>query len=143
MIRPLNAVGRVLTTFFTSQGLILPGHQDSRRTAGATSNLCELGKEGAAPTRRKGHELLAAWYPSTRECLTMLLRPGNAVSNTFTRHRDVPAAAIRITAADEDAIKMVSAGAWRHGIAQDGSTEEDKAPDALATASGTSRPPRP
>ena len=32
-----------------------------------------------------------------------------------------------ITTADEDAIKMVPADAWKPGIAQDGSTEEDKA----------------
>jgi Transposase DDE domain group 1 len=114
---------------------------------------------------------LAAWCPNTRECLDMLLRPGNAGSNTFTDHRDVLAAAIRqvparfrrkilvrvdgagashdlikhllalssprrtalftcgwmITAADEDAIKMVPADAWKPGIAQDGSLEEDKA----------------
>ena len=101
----------------------------------------------------------------------MLLRPGNAGSNTFTDHRDVLAAAMRqvparfrrkilvrvdgagashelikhllalssprrkmlftcgwmITAADEDAIKMVPAGAWKPGIAQDGTIEEDKA----------------
>ena len=101
----------------------------------------------------------------------MLLRPGNAGSNTFTEHRDVLAAAIRqvparfrrnmlvrvdgagashdllkhllslssprrkllftcgwmITDADEDAIKLVPAGAWKPGIAQDGSLEEDKA----------------
>ena len=94
----------------------------------------------------------------------MLLRPGNAGSNTFTDHRDVLAAAIRqvparfrrkilvrvdgagashelikhllslssprrtvlftcgwmITAADEDAIAMVPADAWKPGIAQDG-----------------------
>ena len=94
----------------------------------------------------------------------MLLRPGNAGSNTFADHRDVLAAAIRqvparfrrkilvrvdgagashelikhllsmssprrtllfscgwmITAADEDAIAMLPAGAWKPGIAQDG-----------------------
>jgi len=32
-----------------------------------------------------------------------------------------------ITAADEDAIKTVSAGAWKPGIGQDGAVEEDKA----------------
>jgi Transposase DDE domain group 1 len=32
-----------------------------------------------------------------------------------------------ITEADEDAIKMVPAGAWKPGIAQDGTLEEDKA----------------
>jgi hypothetical protein len=129
-------------------------------------------KEGAAPTWKKGYGFhpLAGWCPNTRECLAMLLRPGNAGSNTFTDHRDVLAAAIRqvpvrfrnkilvrvdgagashdlikhllalssprretlftcgwmITAADEDAIKMVPAGAWKPGISQDGSLEEDK-----------------
>ena len=130
-------------------------------------------KQGAAPTWKKGYGFhpLAAWCSNTRECLAMLLRPGNAGSNTFTDHRDVLAAAIRqvparfrrnilvrvdgagaghelikhllslssprrtmlftcgwmITAADEDAIKMVPADAWKPGIAQDGSLEEDKA----------------
>jgi Transposase DDE domain group 1 len=130
-------------------------------------------KEGAAPTWKKGYGFhpLAAWCSNTRECLAMLLRPGNAGSNTFTEHRDVLAAAIRqvparfrrkilvrvdgagashelvkhlpgmssprrtvlfscgwmITAADEDAIAMLPAGAWKPGIAQDGGTEEDKA----------------
>jgi hypothetical protein len=37
---------------------------------------------------------LGAWCANTRECLAMLLRPGNAGSNTFTDHRDVLAAAI-------------------------------------------------
>ena len=100
----------------------------------------------------------------------MLLRPGNAGSNTFTDHKEVLAAAIRqvparfrrkilvrvdgagashelikhllslssprrtvlftcgwmITAADEDAIRQLPAGAWKPGIAQDGSAEDDK-----------------
>ena len=122
-------------------------------------------KEGAAPTWKKGYGFhpLAAWCSNTRECLAMLLRPGNAGSNTFTEHRDVLAAAIRqvparfrrkilvrvdgagashelvkhllgmssprrtvlfscgwmITAADEDAIAMLPADAWKPGIAQD------------------------
>jgi hypothetical protein len=130
-------------------------------------------KEGAAPTWKKGYGFhpLAAWCPNTRECLAMLLRPGNAGSNTFTDHRDVLAAALRqvparfrrkmlvrvdgagashdlvkhllalssprrtmlftcgwmITAADEDAIGKVPAGAWKPGIAQDGALEKDKA----------------
>jgi hypothetical protein len=33
--------------------------------------------------------------PTPRECLAMLLRPGNAGSNTFTDHREVLAAAFR------------------------------------------------
>ena len=100
----------------------------------------------------------------------MLLRPGNAGSNTFTDHKEVLAAVIRqvpvrfrrkimvlvdgagashelidhllspssprravlftcgwmITAADEDAIRQVTAGAWKPGTAQDGSIEDDK-----------------
>jgi hypothetical protein len=52
-------------------------------------------KEGAAATWKKGygfHPL--AWAAHTRECLAMLLRPGNAGSNTFADHKDVLAAAI-------------------------------------------------
>jgi hypothetical protein len=139
----------------------------------ATLITAHSAKEGAAPTWKMGYGFhpLAAWCSNTRECLAMLLRPGNAGSNTFTEHRDVLAAAIRqvparfrgkmlvrvdgagashelvkhllslssprrillftcgwmITAADEDAIKMVPAEAWKPGIAQDGGIEEDKA----------------
>ena len=55
------------------------------------------GKEKAAPTWKKGYGFhpLAAWCRNTRECLAMLLRPGNAGSNTFTDHREVLTAAIR------------------------------------------------
>ena len=54
-------------------------------------------KEGAAPTWKKGFGFhpLGAWAANTRECLAMLLRPGNAGSNTFTDHKEVLAAAIR------------------------------------------------
>jgi len=129
-------------------------------------------KEGAAATWKKGYGFhpLGAWCRNTRECLAMLLRPGNAGSNTFTDHRDVLAAAIRqvparfrkkllvrvdgagashelikhllslssprrmvlftcgwmITQADEDAIRQVPAAAWKPGVAQDGSAEDDK-----------------
>jgi hypothetical protein len=129
-------------------------------------------KEGAAPTWKKGYGFhpLGAWLANTRECLAMLLRPGNAGSNTFTDHREVLAAALKqvpapfrgkilvrvdgagashdlighllslssprrtvlftcgwmITAADEDAIRQVPAGAWKPGTAQDGTAEHDK-----------------
>jgi hypothetical protein len=117
-----------------------------------------------------GFHPLGAWLANTRECLAMLLRPGNAGPNTFTDHKEVLAAAIRqvparfrrkilirvdgagashelitgllslsspwrallftcgwmITAADEDAIRQIPAGAWKPGIAQDGGTEQDK-----------------
>ena len=63
----------------------------------ATLVTAHSDKEGAAPTWKKGYGFhpLAAWCSNTRECLAMLLRPGNAGSNTFTDHRDVLAAAIR------------------------------------------------
>jgi Transposase DDE domain group 1 len=129
-------------------------------------------KQGAAPTWKKGYGFhpLGAWAANTRECLAMLLRPGNAGSNTFADHREVLAAAIRqvparfrskmlvrvdgagashelikhllsmssprrillftcgwmITAADEDAIGKVPAGAWKPGTGQDGAAEDDK-----------------
>jgi hypothetical protein len=138
----------------------------------ATLVTAHSDKEGAAPTWKKGYGFhpLAAWCSNTRECLAMLLRPGNAGSNTFTDHRDVPAAAVRqvparfrtkilvrvdgagashdlvkhllgmssprrkvlftcgwmITQADQQAIAMLPAGAWKPGTAQDGTIEEDK-----------------
>jgi len=48
-------------------------------------------KDGAAPTWKKGFGFhpLATWCANTRECLDMLLRPGNADSNTFADHKDV------------------------------------------------------
>ncbi len=53
-------------------------------------------KEGAAPTFKKGFGFhpLGAWLANTRECLAMLLRPGNAGSNTVADHIEVLAAAI-------------------------------------------------
>src|SRR6266700_1662499 len=63
----------------------------------ATLVTAHSDKEGAAATWKKGYGFhpLGAWCANTRECLAMLLRPGNAGSNTFTDHRDVLAAAIR------------------------------------------------
>ncbi|MCY0932587.1 IS1380 family transposase [Streptomyces sp. H27-H1] len=48
-------------------------------------------KEGATGTFKKsfGHHPLAAWCANTGECLAMLLRPGNAGSNTATDHIQV------------------------------------------------------
>jgi len=61
------------------------------------ANLCGLDKEGAAPTFKKGYGFhpLGAWLANTTESLAMLLRPGNAGSNTFTDHAAVLTAAIR------------------------------------------------
>ena len=63
----------------------------------ATLVTAHSDKEGAAPTWKKGYGFhpLAGWCRNTRECLDMLLRPGNAGSNTFTDHLDVLAASIR------------------------------------------------
>jgi hypothetical protein len=54
-------------------------------------------KEGAAPTFKKGYGFhpLGAWLANTAESLAMLLRPGNAGSNTFTDHAAVLTAALR------------------------------------------------
>jgi hypothetical protein len=54
-------------------------------------------KEGAAPTFKKGYGFhpLGAWLANTTESLAMLLRPGNAGSNTFADHAAVLTAAIR------------------------------------------------
>jgi hypothetical protein len=63
----------------------------------ATLVTARSDKEGAAPTWKKGYGFhpLGAWLASTRESLAMLLRPGNAGSNTFTGHKEVLAAALR------------------------------------------------
>jgi Transposase DDE domain group 1 len=63
----------------------------------ATLVTASSDKEGAAPTWKKGYGFhpLGAWLANTRECLAMLLRPGNAGSDTFTDHKEVLAAAIR------------------------------------------------
>src|SRR3984893_7583562 len=54
-------------------------------------------KEGAAPTFKKGYgfHTLGAWLANTTESLAMLLRPGNAGSNTFADHAAVLTAALR------------------------------------------------
>jgi hypothetical protein len=54
-------------------------------------------KEGAAATFKKGYGFhpLGAWLANTAESLAMLLRPGNAGSNTFADHLTVLTAAIR------------------------------------------------
>jgi hypothetical protein len=63
----------------------------------ATLVTASSDKEGAAPTWKKGYGFhpLGAWLANTRECPAMLLRPGNAGSNTFTDHKEVLAEALR------------------------------------------------
>src|SRR5208337_1582757 len=108
-------------------------------------------KEGAAPTFKMGYGFhpLGAWLANTAESLAMLLRPGNAGSNTFADHAAVLTAAIRqiparmrsrctrrravlftsgwaITSADEDAIRLLPAAAWQAAVDQDGAVQQDK-----------------
>jgi hypothetical protein len=62
----------------------------------ATLITAHSDKQGAAPTYKKGFGFhpLGAWLANTAECLAMLLRPGNAGSNTVSDHVEVLAAAI-------------------------------------------------
>jgi hypothetical protein len=62
----------------------------------ATLITAHSDKPGAAPTWKKGYGFhpLAAWCANTRECLDMLLRPGNAGSDTFADHKEVLARAL-------------------------------------------------
>jgi hypothetical protein len=54
-------------------------------------------KENARPAWKIGYGFhpLAAWCINTRECLDMMLRPGNAGSNTFADHKDVLGRALK------------------------------------------------
>jgi hypothetical protein len=63
----------------------------------ATIVTCTSPKEGAAGTYKGsfGHMPLGAWVANTRECLAMLLRPGNAPPNDVADHKTVLAAALR------------------------------------------------
>ena len=63
----------------------------------ATLVTCTSKKEGAAGTFKGsyGHHPLGAWVANTRECVAMLLRPGNAASNDVVGHKSVLAAALR------------------------------------------------
>ena len=63
----------------------------------ATLITAHSGKHGAAVTFKKtfGHHPLAAWCANTSESLAMLLRPGNAGSNTVADHITVLTEALR------------------------------------------------
>jgi len=138
----------------------------------ATLITARSDKEGAAPTWKKGYGFhpLGAWLANTSECLALLLRPGNAGSNTVTDHVDVLGDARKqvparfrskvivrvdgagathdlmehllaiasprrqvlftcgwaITAADEEAIALLPASAWKPGVDRHGHPEQDK-----------------
>jgi Transposase DDE domain group 1 len=63
----------------------------------ATLITARTGKEGAAAIFKMGYGFhrLGGWLANTAENLAMLLRPGNAGSNTFADHLAVLTAAIR------------------------------------------------
>ena len=63
----------------------------------ATLITAHSDKQGAAATFKMGYGFhpLGAWLANTAESLAMLLRPGNAGSNTFADHLAVLTAAIR------------------------------------------------
>ncbi|WP_406410852.1 transposase [Streptomyces sp. NBC_01614] len=63
----------------------------------ATVVTCSSRKQGAAGTFKGtwGHHPLGAWVANTRECLAMLLRPGNPAANDVVDHKSVLAAALR------------------------------------------------
>jgi hypothetical protein len=63
----------------------------------ATIVTCTSRKEGAAGTFKGGfgHMPLGAWVANTRECVAMLLRPGNAPANDVADHKSVLALAFR------------------------------------------------
>jgi Transposase DDE domain group 1 len=63
----------------------------------ATLITARSDKEGAASTFKMGYGFhpLGAWLANTAESLAMLLRPGNAGSNTFADHLTVLTAALR------------------------------------------------
>ena len=70
----------------------LAGHRHGRHLGHR-----QLGQGRGGSTWKKGYGFhpLGGWCANTRESLAMLLRPGNAGSNTFTDHKEVLAAALR------------------------------------------------
>ncbi|MGW5434082.1 transposase [Streptomyces sp. NPDC004059] len=63
----------------------------------ATIVTCTSAKEGAAGTFKGsfGHMPLGAWVANNRECVAVLLRPGNAPPNDVADHKSVLADALR------------------------------------------------
>jgi hypothetical protein len=80
----LAVAGKVLAgwTVIDMDGTLITAHSD---------------KDKAAPTWKKGYGFhpLGAWCMNTRESLDMMLRPGNAGSNTFTDHKEVLGKALK------------------------------------------------
>jgi hypothetical protein len=111
----IAVAGKALTgwTVIDMDGTLITAHSD---------------KHGAAPTWKMGYGFhpLAAWCINTRECLDMLLRSGNAGSNTFEDHKDVL----------ERALKQVPAACRRRVLVRiDGAGASHKLVEHLLTLS--------
>ncbi|MGH3403139.1 MAG: transposase [Streptosporangiaceae bacterium] len=76
-------------------------------------------KEGAAPTFKRGYGFhpLGAWLANTAESLAMLLRPGNAGSNTFADHLTVAIRQIPFRMRSRLLVRVDGAGASHELIA--------------------------
>ena len=105
----------------------------------ATLVTASSDKEGAAPTWKKGYGFhpLGAWLANTREFRRKILvrvdgagasheLVGHLLSLSSPRKIMLFTCGWMITAADEDAIRQLPRDAWKPGIAQDGTAEEDK-----------------
>ena len=122
----------------------------------ATLITARSDKEGAAPTFRSGYGFhpLGAWLANTAESLAMLLRPGNAGSNTFADHLAVLTAAIRqipsrmrsrlLVRVDEPAPATSSSATcyrWPPGAAPCCSPADGPSPEPMSRRSGCCPPP--
>jgi hypothetical protein len=68
----------------------------ARARAKARAHAWQLiGGTRLPPEKGYGFHPPGDWLANTRECLAMLLRPGNAGSNTFADHKEVLSAALR------------------------------------------------
>ena len=88
------------------------------------ASTCE--KEGAAPTFKKGfgYHLLTAWFDhgtgqGAGECAVIMLRPGNAGSNTAADHVEIIRRALDQTGLGPQT-RAAGAGAHRRGRRYEG-----------------------
>ena len=100
----------------------------------ATLITARSDKEGAAPTFKSGYGFhpLGAWLANTAESLAMLLRPGNAGSNTFTDHLAVLIAAIRQIPSRMRSRLLVRTAALLAMPASDGEVPDGEVKDTAA-----------
>ena len=92
-----------------------------------------------APTFKMGYGFhpLGAWLANTAESLAMLLRPGNAGSNTFTDHLAVLTAAIR----QIPSLPVPAAGPRRRGRCQPRADQPPAVAVVLARPRARREPP--